>query len=308
MLVVVAGATGHIGQKLIDSLHARGHQVRALARNRSKLDKSRLAKVHEFIESKTYYDTDALDRACKGADAVVSVYGHTPELQVDGHLALLRAAERANIRRFVVSTWNNDWSRDPLGLHEPFDGYLAFRRIAELSSTIKPIYIFTGVLADVFWTAIPEFSYFDRKHNGVWDRETETFGIWGTGDEPWPWTTVRDAAEFTAAIVGSEDAEKGGFWNTVSGINSLKEFATAYEKVTNRKVKIDSLGTANDLRKTAFAAREQSIPLHYHEYSAYFYQLYTVDGTWEMKKIDNNKLDVEVTRLEDFLKDNFASK
>ena len=308
MLVVVAGATGHIGQKLIDSLYSRGHQVRALARNPSKLDNARLTKLHEFVESKAYYDTDALDRACSGANAVISAYSPTTELQIDGQLALLRAAERANIRRFVVATWNNDWSRDPLGLHESYDGNVAFSRIAEISSTIKPIYIFTGVLAEVFWAATPEHSYFDLKHHGVWDRETETFGVWGTGDEPWPWTTERDAAEFTAAIVEREDAEQGGFWNTVSCINSLKELAAAYEKVTSHKVKLDKLGTVEDLRKTAFAAREQSIPLRYYEYSGYFYQLYTVDGTWEMKKIDNEKLDVQVTHLEEFLKDTFASK
>ncbi|KAI1185301.1 hypothetical protein F5B17DRAFT_432700 [Nemania serpens] len=37
MLVHVAGATGNVSQKIIDSLRRRGHRVRALARDLDKL-------------------------------------------------------------------------------------------------------------------------------------------------------------------------------------------------------------------------------------------------------------------------------
>ncbi|EMT69352.1 hypothetical protein FOC4_h10016918, partial [Fusarium odoratissimum] len=37
MLVLVAGATGNLGQKLIDSLYSRGHQVRGPGRNPHKI-------------------------------------------------------------------------------------------------------------------------------------------------------------------------------------------------------------------------------------------------------------------------------
>lgn len=36
----------------------------------------------------------------------------------------------------------------------------------------------------------------------------------------------------------------------------------------------------------------------------WFYQLYTVDGTWTLKDLDNRKLDVKTTRLDQFIKDN----
>ncbi|TQN64561.1 hypothetical protein CSHISOI_10900, partial [Colletotrichum shisoi] len=49
MLVLVAGATGTIGQKLIDSLHGRDHHVRGLGRNPSKLTDERRAKLQDFI-------------------------------------------------------------------------------------------------------------------------------------------------------------------------------------------------------------------------------------------------------------------
>ncbi|WYZ38299.1 hypothetical protein EsH8_III_000213 [Colletotrichum jinshuiense] len=303
MLVVVAGATGNIGQKLIDSLHARGHQVRGLGRTPSKLTEARRAKLEDFIISKNYYDIDALDRACKGADAVISAYGVYPTaLQIDGQLLLLRAAERANIRRFVLSTWNHNWSQDPLGMHEAYDLLIAFRRIAELSSPIKPHYIFTGILADVFWV-LPGRPYGSKENNGYWDGEEKSMSFWGNCDKQIPWTTERDAAEFTAAIITRDDAEEGGCWNTVSGINSVRDLAAAYEKVKGKKVELICRGSDEELKIIAFNARERNPPQNYFEHMAYFYHYYTNIGHWDMNSTDNDKFDVNVTSMEDFIKE-----
>ncbi|KAK1453275.1 hypothetical protein CMEL01_04934 [Colletotrichum melonis] len=304
MLVLVTGATGNIGQRLVDALHARGHHVRGLGRNPAKLTDARRAKLEGFVVTKTHYDIEALDHGCKGADAVICAYGVFPtELQFDGQLLLLRAAERANIRRFVLSTWNNDWSRDPLGMHESYDPFIAFRRIAEISSPIRPIYIFTGVLAEVFWV-FPDHPYGAVELNGYWDGRDKSMSFWGDGNKPFPWTTERDAAEFTAAIVSRDDTEEGGCWDTVSGIHSVRELAAAYERVKGKQVSFKIRGTDEDLKTLAFEARKAATPRQFFQYMSYFYQLYTNNGTWDMAKVDNDKLDVQATSLEDFLRDN----
>ncbi|KAK1461938.1 hypothetical protein CCUS01_01528 [Colletotrichum cuscutae] len=288
MLVLVAGATGNIGQRLVDALHARGHQVRGLGRNPAKLTDARRAKLEGFVVTK-----------------IICAYGVFPtELQFDGQLLLLRAAERANIRRFVLSTWNNDWSRDPLGMHESYDPFIAFRRIAEISSPIRPIYVFTGVLAEVFWV-FPDHPYGAVELNGYWDGRDKSMSFWGDGNKPFPWTTERDAAEFTAAIVSRDDAEEGGCWDTVSGIiHSVRELAAAYERVKGKQVSFKIRGTDEDLKTLAFEARKAATPRQFFQYMSYFYQLYTNNGTWDMAKVDNDKLDVRATSLEDFLRDN----
>ncbi|KAF5249661.1 hypothetical protein FANTH_4969 [Fusarium anthophilum] len=164
MFVLVAGATGNIGQKLIDSLCSRGHRVRGLGRSVAKLSPARQSMLHDFVESKNYYDIPALERACSNVDAVISAYAPTTELQLDGNLLLLRAAERAGVRRFVVATWNHDWSRDPLGLQETYDPYIALHRTVELSCRIKPVYVFTGTLAEAVWVA-PGHEYVSGFHS-----------------------------------------------------------------------------------------------------------------------------------------------
>lgn len=306
MLVLVAGATGNIGQHLIDSLTKRGHQVRALARNSSKIPSERLEKLEAFVCSESYYDINALDHACAGVDAVISAYAGIPELQLEAQLLLLRAAERAHVARFIAASWNYDWRDMPLGMQESYDPYISFRRHADISSSIRPIYIFSGVLAEVLFS-IPCHGDFSPKNHGVWDPESKTMEIFGTGQELWHWTTEKDAAEFAAEIIQRDDASQGGFWTLCSGVNTLPEIARAYERVKGSEVHIQYKGSVSDLRRNALEARKQGCPKKYWDYIGWFYQLYTVDGTWTLKDLQNDIIDVPTTSLEAFLRDSLLA-
>ena len=67
---------------------------------------------------------------------------------------LLRAAEPANIKTFIAQSWNNDWTKIKFGDIEPYDSRIAFYKHVELSSSIKPVYLFTGLFADLLYTPI----------------------------------------------------------------------------------------------------------------------------------------------------------
>lgn len=172
----------------------------------------------------------------------------------------------------------------------------------DLSSNLKPIYIFTGVLAEVLFSA-PGHGHFSPAHNGCWDPDSKTMEIWGTGEEIWHWTTERDAAEFTTAIIEQDDASQGGDWTVCSGSSTLKELATIYGKVRNCKVDICMKGTVDELRERALEARRQGSRRNYWPYIGWFYQLYTVDGTWSLGKLDNEKLGVKTTEFDEFLRE-----
>ncbi|KAK7957303.1 NAD(P)-binding protein [Apiospora aurea] len=58
-----------------------------------------------------------------------------------------RAAERAGVRRFHGASWNADWEGMPLGVIESYDAMICFARQTLLSSPVKPLYVFCGVLA-----------------------------------------------------------------------------------------------------------------------------------------------------------------
>lgn len=168
MLVLIAGVTGNLGQKLVKSLTSRGHQVRGLGRSPSKLDSNIQSSLESFVQSKNHYDIPALEDACAGVDAVICAYVGTPELQLEGQLLLLRAAERVGVKRYVAAAWNYDWRKISFGEHESYDMYHPFRRIVEFTSEIRPIYIFTGVLAEVLFS-VPGHGSFAPKNHGCWD-------------------------------------------------------------------------------------------------------------------------------------------
>lgn len=300
MLVLVAGATGNIGKNLIEKLVARDHQVRCLSRNPSKLDPSLHEQLESFVQSDNYYDIPALDRACHGVDAIVCAYAALPELQLDGQLLLLRAAERAGVTKFVAASWNYDWRHMKLGEHEVYDPYISFRSHAEMSSPIKPVYILTGVFAEVLF-CVPGNAPYSTAHNGVWCPENKRMEVWGSGDEIWHWTTEADAAEYTVAVLEHKDAAKGGLWSVCSGANSLRELSSIYGTVRDRHVDVVVKGSAEELRATADEARQRCGAKKFWEYIGYFVQLYTIEETWVLKDIDNSKLDVQPTTFGEFL-------
>ncbi|KAI1371577.1 hypothetical protein F4677DRAFT_304210 [Hypoxylon crocopeplum] len=300
MLVLVTGATGNVGRYVVSSLLARGHQVRALARSPSKISPEILTRLESTVQSSGYDDIVSLDRGCAGVDAVVNAYSGRPELTLEGQLLLLRAAERAGVKRFVASCWSYDWTTLKLGQQESYDPFIAFHNHVDLTSEIRPIYILSGVLAEVFFAA-PGHGDFSPKNHGCWDPQRKRLEIWGTGNELWHWTTERDAAEFAAEIVQRDDAAKGGFWRLCSGVNTLKEIAATYEEVRGRKVAIEVMGTVDELRERAMQARREGNRRYFWSYIGWFYQLYTVDGTWALRMLDNDKLGLRTTTLKEFL-------
>lgn len=93
---------------------------------------------------------------------------------------------------------------------ERYDPYVSFRRHVEISPIPRPIYIFTGVLAEVLFS-VEGHGDFSPANHGVWGPDRKEMQIWGSDDRLWHWTTEQGAAEFTAAIIERDDADAGGF-------------------------------------------------------------------------------------------------
>ncbi|KAI0118002.1 hypothetical protein F4776DRAFT_634765 [Hypoxylon sp. NC0597] len=79
MLVLITGATGNIGQFVISSLLARGHQVRALAPNiPSKISPEILSRLESTVQSSGFDNIASLDRGCADVDAIINAYSGKP--------------------------------------------------------------------------------------------------------------------------------------------------------------------------------------------------------------------------------------
>ncbi|KRE67776.1 NAD-dependent epimerase [Arthrobacter sp. Soil736] len=105
--VLVVGATGHVGGKVVDELLTRGKSVRALVRPTS--DASKLEAKGVEIARGDMLDLGSLTAAMTGADAVItSAAGYTRrdkralEIDTEGNTNLAIAASRAGVRRFIL--------------------------------------------------------------------------------------------------------------------------------------------------------------------------------------------------------------
>lgn len=303
MLVLVTGITGNLGLHLIESVVSRGHTIRGLGRSPEKLTNEQRSTLESFVEIRNYWDVEALDKACAGADAVICAYAGSPVMHLDAQLLLLRAAERAGITRFLAASWNCDWRELQLGQHQSYDATIAFYQQAKLTSTIKPVYILTGSLTEVYFS-VPGHGNFSPAYNGPWDPEKHTVDVWGTGDEKWDLTTERDAAEFSAEVIQRDDAPDGGFWELHSGAYSPRELAKIYQEVRGINIAYNYRGTLEDLRELAYSLRSQKPYNDYYSFIGLFYQVFQLDGTYSLKNLDNHKLNVRTTSMEDFLRQN----
>ena len=107
MLVALTGGTGFVGRHIAATLVARGHRVRVLARDPARA--RFLSDQNVEVVAGGLADRAALDRLASGADALIHLVGIIVEqgvqtftaVHVAGTEALLAAARRAGVRRFV---------------------------------------------------------------------------------------------------------------------------------------------------------------------------------------------------------------
>ncbi|KAM0229165.1 hypothetical protein ACHAPO_010195 [Fusarium lateritium] len=248
MLVLIAGITGDLGQRLASAAFSRGLSVRGLGRNPSKLHPDIYGKLESFVTSKNHYDIDALDRSVNGVDGIICAYNMDPVLTLEGGTLLLRAAERAGVKVFIAPTWNNDWSKINYGDFGHYDTHIAFQNYVACNCSIKPIYIFTGYFADLFLTNFgPGYLTVDK------DAKKASLRYWGDGNATKiSWSSRDDVAAYTIEIfINGEGVQegKGGFFRFRSGEISIEEFAENYRRVSGCETEVKRMGDVADLER-----------------------------------------------------------
>ncbi|MFI8521804.1 SDR family oxidoreductase [Streptomyces sp. NPDC085481] len=102
-LIAVTGATGRIGRRVTDHLVKAGARVRALGRDRAKLDRL----PTDDIRTASYDDTGAMRSALEGAATLFLVSAHEGPGRVRTHAGAVDAAVAAGVRRIVYLSYLN---------------------------------------------------------------------------------------------------------------------------------------------------------------------------------------------------------
>lgn len=305
MLILIAGVTGNIGKHAARHALNTSHSVRGLGRSPSKLPSDIKDSLESFVVSNNYYDIAALDTACSDVDAIVCAYSGMPELHLDAQLLLLRAAERAGVKRFLAAGWNYDWRNINFGDEPVYDAAIAFHAQAAITSSIRPCHIFSGMLVDVFFGEY----FLPGEMGGVWDGKApageKNMDIWGTGDELWNFTTEEDAGKWGVEVVTAPGAEDGGFVSVCSFSCGLNEVKSIYERVRGLEVKVQHRGSVEDLEKLAVVEKEKKGGRRgFWDWHRLWFHLFSVTGRWNLKELQNDKFpNVKATGLDKFLKE-----
>lgn len=101
MKVVLIGASGMIGSRVLGELLSRGHEVKAVVRDPSKVK----AQAGLTVEAADINDPAAAAAVAAGADVVVSAYApglETPELLVPATRNLIAGLEQAGVKRLII--------------------------------------------------------------------------------------------------------------------------------------------------------------------------------------------------------------
>ncbi|KAK3362190.1 hypothetical protein B0T24DRAFT_690945 [Lasiosphaeria ovina] len=303
MLILIAGISGNLGKYLAEHGLAKGNQIRGFGRTPSKLAPNILARLESFVQCDHYTDRAALQRAVAGVDAVICSYASHPDAILDAQLALLRAVEEAGIKVYHAHSWNSDWRKIGFGEFEHYDAYLSFRRQVDLSSGVKPVYVFTGILGEFAVSEMVGIAHIGKNKGGGDGKEITTLRYWGDGTAKWDFTYLSDAARFSIELLMTDksvQAGHGGFFSIHSASASALDLAKAYEKLhPGETLALESLGGLPELDQGLVEARATTDLHNYFSFGNFFIQAAAIRGTWKLDDPVNVGVPDAVERLFD---------
>lgn len=207
-MILVAGATGHLGSLIVQQLTSGGQSVRALTR--ASADPEKLERLRGFgaeLVTGDLKDPRSLQQACDGVEAVISTATSIVSRQAgdsldtvdrDGNIALFRAAEAAGARQAIFVSFQ------PHELEFPLQD--AKRAVEEhLDASSLAYTIFQPTCFTELWLGpalMPMHGFdFGARHAKVA----------GSGEKKLSWISIGDVARFVVGAVGNPKAERQSF-------------------------------------------------------------------------------------------------
>lgn len=253
MTILVAGATGFVGQAAALRLRERGNQVRGGA-NHPKVKDLQAAGVTIVEGDLTRPET--LAAACAGIETVVCTATSMPaaandglrRVDLEGTLALMEAAERAGVQRFVYTSYSGN-----LRMDSPLE---TAKRTCEdrlLKGRMQTIILRPSYFMEMWLSPLLGF-----------DPEKGSARIYGSGEAQVSYISAFNVAEFAAAaavkkIVQRQTILEMGGPETVSQLDAVRIFEQAvHKKIAVEHVSLEALQqqhrAATDPLQKTFAA------------------------------------------------------
>jgi len=276
--IVVAGATGNLGGRIVKALLERGARVRALVRHGTARDKvEQLEQLGVTIARVDLSDVFQVTPACSGAACVVSALAGLRNVIVEAQTVLLEAAVKAGVPRFIPSDFSIDFTKFPPGENRNLDLRREFHQRLDKAS-IRATTIFNGAFTEMLTGQMP-LILFKRKR----------VLYWGDADQRMDFTTIHDTAAFTAN--SALDSTTPRFLRIAGDQVSARELTAVVSEVTGKEFRLfraGGLGMLGVLIKVArmVAPGEKEL---YPAWQGMQYMRDMFDGRAKLDPLDNDR-------------------
>ncbi|WP_307449620.1 MULTISPECIES: SDR family NAD(P)-dependent oxidoreductase [Chryseobacterium] len=243
--ILVAGATGSLGEKICRELISRGAEVKALVRTESDAEKvNALENLGVNVIQVDFNASSMLESACSGVSCVVSALAGLHNVIVETQAKLLEAAVKAGVPRFIPSDFCTDYTQLPEGCNRNFDLRKTFAALID-SRPIQATSVFNGAFAYVLQYDIP-----------LMNTKNRTIAYY-EGKSGWEidFTTLDDTAAFTAAAALDDAAPR---YLRIAGFRiSPEDLVPLTESVFGTPFELQNQGSMEGFMDTITKIRKQ---------------------------------------------------
>ncbi len=276
--VLVAGATGDLGRRIVRELLGLDAQVRVLTRpGSSSADDLFGGDERVEVVAAAYSDHAALTAALAGADVVVSAVSGTRPVIVDAQRALLRAAVAAGVPRFVPSDYSADYRRISPGSNRNFE--LRRELAAEVDAApVRATSVLNGMFAELLLDEAPMILFGRRR-----------VLFWSSADQVLDFTTKDDVARATALTALDDDAPR--VVEIAGSSISARDLVQTLSELTGTPFRLQWAGTTRTLSAMAAVGRrmsrgpEETFPAW--QGMQYFVSMFS--GEAQLRHVDNDR-------------------
>lgn len=289
--VIIAGATGDLGARVVKSLVELGASVRCLVRPGSHSNQLNfLTSCGAEVVTVDFSDFNALTKACSGGRVVISTVSGLRPVIVDFQSRLLNAAVAAGVPRFIPSDFAVDYRPIPAGENRNLNLREEFRQIIDAQTGIRATSILNGAFMDMLTGVAPFILYPVRR-----------ILCWGDPEQKLDWTSIDDAARFTA--YASLDDAAPRYLSIAGDVVSAGSLAALMSEISGKPYRVMRPGSprllASLVNLTRFFAPGAGQIYPAWQGMQYMHSMYT--GVCKLGQLDNERYPVEFTSVKTLL-------
>lgn len=290
-IIVVAGATGNLGGKIVKALLAKNVEVRDIVRLET--DPKKISHLEQVGAKVIKVDTSnraEISKHCVGAHCMVSALAGLRETIIDAQKIFLDAAIEANVKRFIPSDYSSDFTNLIDGQNRNLDYRREFHRYID-QTPIKATTIFNGPFMELLTTDMPLILFKQKR-----------ILCWGNPDQIIEFTTTNNIAEFTANAAIDDDTPR--YLRIAGDKLTCNDFVNLLTELTSQKFKLfrpGGIGLLNFLIKLTrfFSPGKNEL---YPAWQGMQYMRDIMEGRIIFQKYDNDRYPgIKWTTVKDFL-------